>query len=376
MFLKLLRQKLSYYGFPMGMDNPSTLTFSVTGMCQSNCKTCHIGQKFRCDPESTRKKDLGIEQIEEIFISLGKIDFFNISGGEPFLRIDFPEIIELACKYLKPKIIHSPTNALLSQKIASDVKKSLEIINRYNPKIQFTIKPSIDGVDKLHDEIRGVPGNFEKLKKTINLLKIIEKKNKNFHLELGTVVSVFNIDHLDEIEDWVHKQGIQSYRNEIAETREEFFNIGENITPEADVYEDLMKTFSRKIKENIKGKRLYTKFTESLRLTYYELVPKILREKKQVIPCYAGITNVHINYDGQVWPCCVMGYRKPLGNLKENNFDFPKVWKSRQAQKVRKYIRDKKCYCPLANQSYSNILMSPSALLKSSLNFLMFLVKR
>ena len=34
--------------------------------------------------------------------------YFNISGGEPFLRDDFPEIIKLACRYLTPGIIHIP----------------------------------------------------------------------------------------------------------------------------------------------------------------------------------------------------------------------------------------------------------------------------
>lgn len=354
------------------VQKPFVLTFSITGMCQSRCKTCNIGCVFSKNPKKIIEKDLKIEEIEKIFKSIGRVKFFNISGGEPFLRKDFPQIIELACKYLKPKIIHSPTNAILSQKIYDDVVKSLEIINKYNPKMKLTIKPSIDGVGTLHDEIRGVPGNFEKLKRTIKLLKPLEDKYKNFHLELGTVVSVFNIDNLDEIEDWVHKQGVQSYRNEIAETREEFFNIGENITPSADIYENLMRSFSKKIRNNIKEKKLFTKFLESMRLTYYQLVPKILKEKKQVIPCYAGITNAHINYDGQVWPCCVIGYKKPMGSLRDYNYNFEKLWKSNQAVEVRKYIKDKNCYCPLANQAYSNILFSPKSLIRSIINMFEF----
>ena len=134
------------------------------------------------------------------------------------MRSDFPDIVELACKHLKPRIIHSPTNALLPKKIYESAEKSLEIINRYDPKIQFSIKPSIDGVGERHDKIRGVPGNFKKLEETIKLLKQLEE-HPNFHIELGTVVSKFNIDHLDEIEDYVHSVGVQSYRNEIAEQR-------------------------------------------------------------------------------------------------------------------------------------------------------------
>lgn len=369
---KFFNYKLAYRKI-VSPANPLTVTFSITGMCQSNCKTCHIGREFRKNPERIKKLDLKLDEIKKIFKSLGQIYFFNISGGEPFMRNDFPQIIELACRYLKPAIIHTPTNAILSEKIERDVRKSLEIINKYNPEIQFTVKPSIDGIGKLHDKIRGVPGNFERLKKTIKLLKPIQDEYPNFHLELGTVVSVFNINHLDEIEDWVHQQGVQSYRNEIAETREEFFNIGEKITPTAEVYEKLMKRFSQKIRENIKKKKRLAKITEALRLVYYELVPKIIREKCQVIPCYAGITNVHINYDGQVWPCCVLAYKKPIGNLREANYDFQKIWHSKKAQEIRKWIKEGNCYCPLANQAYSDILLSPKSLIKVIGNLFSFI---
>ena len=92
---------------------------------------------------------------------------------------------------------------------------------------------------------------------------------------------------------------------------------------------------------------------------------RILKEKRQVIPCYGGISNVHINYDGEVWPCCVLGYDQPLGSLRDNKYDFQKIWNSAQADLVRKYIYNRNCACPLANQAYSNILCSPVYLIKA-----------
>ena len=343
---------------------PITLTFSVTGMCQSMCKTCHIGARFRNNPEKIKKLDLKIEEIEKFFKSLGYTHFLNISGGEPYLRDDLVDIIELAMQYLKPKIVHIPTNAFLSEKIEKVTIKILDVINKYNTKTPLTVKPSIDGIGGKLDEIRGLKGNFKRLEETIQRLKAVEKDYSNFHLELGTVVSNFNIDDLDEIGDWVHKQGVQSYRNEIAEQREEFFNIGEEITPSDEVYEKLMINFKDKIKKNLKSKRSLTKITESMRLIYYELVVKILREKRQVLPCYAGISNIHLNYDGDVWPCCVLGYGHSMGNIRDYDFDYDALYDSPNSKAVRKYIKDKNCYCPLANQVYSNMLMSLSYLMK------------
>ncbi len=352
--------------FRVGM--PITLTYSVTAACQSRCKTCHIGREYHHNPKR-KERDLRIDEIEKIFKAIGNIYFFNISGGEPFLRKDLPAIIDLACSYLRPQIIHIPTNAIASEAIAELTRRCLDVMRQYDPKLPLTVKPSIDGIGKLHDVIRGVKGNFRQLEKTIKYLKEIEREYDNFHLELGTVVSRFNIDHLSEIEDYVHSLGVQSYRNEIAENRTEFFNLEDNIAPDPDTYERLIMEFSTKIRQNIEGKRRLTRLIEALRLTYYDLAIRILRERRQVIPCYAGISNVHINYDGQVWPCCVLGYSKPMGSLREHGYDFQKVWRSEQAYRVRKYIKDGNCACPLANQAYSNILLSPRYLMKAIAEF-------
>ncbi|MCR1919992.1 radical SAM protein [Frisingicoccus caecimuris] len=350
---------------------PMTVTYSVTAACQSRCKTCQIGQMF-CNDPSRPEKDLKLDEIEKIFKTMKPVYFFNMSGGEPFMRKDLPQIVTLACKYLKPRVIHTPTNAIMSKTIIANTEKIIKIIRRYDPTVPFTVKPSIDGVGELHDEIRGVKGNFDKLLETIEGLKKLEEKYDNFHLELGTVISNFNINHLDEIEDFVHSLGVESYRNEVAECRTEFFNLDDPITPPADVYQKLIKDFSRKVEENIGKKKSLAKTTEAMRVVYYDLAGKILETHTQVIPCYAGVSNVHINYDGGVWPCCVLGYDKEMGNLREFNYDFQKLWYSPEAKQVRKYIKEKNCACPLANQAYSNELMHFPSLVKAGIKTIQY----
>lgn len=359
---KTINFKLARIGL-IRPTSPITLTFSVTAACQSKCKTCNIGARYLSNPQVARE-DVTLDEIEKIFRSLGHVYFLNISGGEPFIRSDLPEIIKLACKYLTPAIVHIPTNALAPQRIKETTQHILTIMDDANTKAPLTIKPSIDGVGERHDYIRGVKGNFKKLEQTIQLLLKIQRENPRLHVELGTVVSNFNVDHLDEIEDYVHSLGVESYRNEIAEQREEFFNIGDEITPTPEIYEQLMRRFSEKIRANISTKRRLAQLTETLRLAYYELAVKILREKAQVTPCYGGISNVHLNSNGELWPCCVLGYKKPMGNLRKTGYDFRKVFHSEEAKAVRKYIKDGNCYCPLANQTYSNILCNWRQMIK------------
>ncbi len=208
LFPKTVQYKLARKGL-VNPGNPITLTFSVTAACQSLCKTCQIGDRHRQNPQRA-KDDLTLDEIEKIFRRMGHVYFFNISGGEPFLRKDLPRIVELACKYLQPGIVHTPTNALAPKRIEELTREILDVMNRLSPGTPFTVKPSIDGVGDKHDEIRGVKGNFAKLEETISRLKEVQNQYPAFHLELGTVVSNFNIHNLEEIEDYVHSLGCRA----------------------------------------------------------------------------------------------------------------------------------------------------------------------
>jgi len=338
---------------------PLTLTFSVTAACQSRCLTCHIGRVYLADPQLARH-NLSLAEIEQVFASLGRVYFLNISGGEPFMRPDLAEIIRLACIHLRPRLIHIPTNAYAPRFIDKTTRKILQIMDAQLPAtVPLSLKPSIDGIGAMHDHVRGLPGNFAKLDQTIELLLAIRRENPRLHVDLGTVISNHNLHHLDQIEDWVHARGIESYRHEIAEQRAEFHNLGDPITPAPDVYEALTERFARKIEQNIAGKAWLTRTTEAVRLVYYRLAVRIIRERRQVTPCLAGLSNIHLNYDGTVWPCCVLGGEQAMGRVRDWNYDLKALLNSEQAWKSRRDIAAGSCACPLANQWLSNVLLTP-----------------
>ena len=246
----------------------------------------------------------------------------------------------------------------------------MEIIKEEAPGTPFTIKPSFDGIEEEHDEIRGIKGNFKKTIETTKRLKELKKEFPNLHVGLGTVVSIFNYDKLPKIAEYVRKLDVDSYINEIAEERSELFTIGSKITPDDKKYKAAIEFFKKEVKRDLKKKNRLTRMTQAFRLVYYDLVVDILKEKRQVIPCYAGLSNFHLTPYGDIWPCCVLGYSKSMGNLRDFNYNFKKLWKSKSAKKVRKFIQDKNCACPLANQSYSNIMLDPKSALKVLKNML------
>ena len=342
---------------------PFNLTFSVTNVCQSRCRTCKIWDLYRKDPQ-LRDNELTLEEIESLFKSMGPIYIFNISGGEPFLRDDLPDIITLAVKYLKPGIIHIPTNAIARKKINQSLHRIIEILKTAAPDTHLTIKPSLDHLNEKHDEIRGAKGNFQKVVDVFQDLKNLKAEYPNLSAELGTVISKWNINDIEEISRFAHSLNPDSYRNEIAEERSEMFNFDDGITPLHEDYKKAIDTFSSHQIREMGNKPLFNRIANAFRLVYYQLALKFLHMQSQPIPCYGGITNAHLTPYGDIWACCTLGYTESMGNVKDHGYDFNSVWQSSRAWEVRHKIRNHQCACPLANQMYSNIMMDIKSIVK------------
>jgi len=367
---EIIPKIINYRLFMLGMASPGTplnLTFSVTNLCQSRCRTCGIWKLYRDNP-AKRDEELGIDEIEKVFRSLGHVYIFNISGGEPFLRPDLPQIIRLACRYLTPSIIHIPTNAIAVDLVEQKTLEILRIIYDIDPSIQLTVKPSLDHIGERHDEIRGVKGNFEKVMTLFRKLKSLQTGFSNLHVELGTVISSWNVNNIEEISGFVAGLGPDSYRNEIAEQRSEMFNREDPVTPGPEEYRKAVDLFIRQMQAKKKNKVFFQRLNNAFRLVYYDLAVRIMKERRQIIPCYASISNAHMTPYGDIWPCCTLGYEMSMGNVREHDYNFKALWNSARANDVRSHIRHGNCHCPLANQTYSNILMHWPSVLKAMRN--------
>lgn len=361
MLSKVLQYRLARSGIcPVG--TPLVITYSVTNRCNSKCKTCNIWKN-----PSRGSEELNIEEVEKLFKSIGKLYFLNLCGGETFLKEELVDIIKLGQRYMSPNLVHIASNGLLTDLIEKRVNEILQSLPR---KTYLTVKLSLDGVGDLHDEVRGVKGNFVKVTETYKRLDVIRKKYPNFHLGFNTITSKFNLPKLDEIIAYARSLEPDSYVTEVAENRAELFNLTDDIGLDAQTYEQLIKKFRESTKQNLKSRRSISKYTEASRLVYYDYVVRILKEKRQVLPCYAGISNFHMDPWGDIWPCCILGYNRSMGNIRDFDCDFKKLWNSEQANKVRNYIKEGNCYCPMANQSYSNMLCSTIAMTKIAKNII------
>jgi MoaA/NifB/PqqE/SkfB family radical SAM enzyme len=339
---------------------PMNLTCSVSYRCNSRCLTCNVWKK--------RVQDFSLDEYERTFQQLGRVPFWlTFSGGEPFLRPDLIDIVLAAYRHCRPGIINIPTNGLLVERIISGVER----LAREAPRSKIIINLSLDGVGEEHDRLRGVPGNYARLRASYDGLRKLSVPNLT--VGIHSVVSQHNIGNFIPLREHVrHELRPDSFITEIAEERVELDTIGLDITPHPEQYdavvERLIADIDAETADGVAG------IAQAFRRHYYQIVQRTLREQRQVLPCYAGLASGHIAPNGDVWTCCIRA--EPIGNLRDVHYDLRQIWSSRRADTLRDSIRRGECYCPLANAAYSSMLNDPLSLAHVGWNMLRGRVRR
>ncbi len=350
--VRSLSYRLFYYtGMPPLL--PVTLAVSVTRRCNARCRTCRV---------YTRKsEELTIGEYEKIFESLSRVPrWITFTGGEPFMRKDLCGIIDAAARYIRPDAITIPTNGWYTERVLKFVGDTV----KKNPGIKFIINISLDGIGAAHDANRGLEGCFEHVRETFFELRELNDV-PNLHLGINTVISRYNIDGIPDLIKYVGTMEPDTHIFEPAQQRKELRVNTLDLEPPLDKYTKLLPLLSEAGQPGNNNR--FTQAIGSFRREYYRLSLKIMKRSEQVIPCFAGIVSAHISPGGNVWPCCTLA--SPMGNLRDNRYRFDRVWDSREASQIRKYIRARRCYCAMANASYSNIAMNFASMLRIAARF-------
>lgn len=347
---KLFRQ----FGYPKMM--PENVVFSVTNLCNSKCLTCSIWEKYQKYP-SLAKKELTTNEWIKTWQGIGKITYTTFTGGEPFLRPDVLKLLIGLYVNCQPKILNIPHNGTMPNRFGKILE---EFLKRTNKKTSITVNLSLDGIGKDHDKIRGFPGNWQRLIKTIKIIKKLQKKYPNLNLGIHTVVSKWNIKKIPEISNYVIKNfKPDSFIMEPAEERYELGTIGWRIMPSKKELGEVFRVYTS-------GKN-HTPLINLVRRIY---IDKYI--KGRGLPCYAGFNHCQITANGNVWVCCMVADSQPMGNLKDANFDFKKIWFSVKADKLREKVKTKDfkecegCYlaCAANTSIPQNILLTGKYFLK------------
>ena len=335
---------------------PFSVVISISFRCNSKCRTCDVWRK--------PNDDMTVEEWDKVFAGLGRsVEYLTYTGGEPFLRKDLDDMVLAGYRHCRPSYITIPTNGILTDRI-------LAMTDRMCGEAKGTdigINLSLDGVGEEHDDIRGVPGNWDKAMATWQGLKALKAKHPNLLVTVHTVISRFNAHRFRDIYEGLQFLAPDSYITEVAEERVELDTVGWGITPDPEDYAPIADFLSQQArKAPAQG---FARFTQGFRAQYYQLAKRTLFERTQVIDCYAGWASAHIAPNGDIWSCCIRA--EPVGNLRQTGYDIRPIWFSPEMQAMRRSIYEKECACPMANATYTNMLLHPPTVAKVAIDLVM-----
>lgn len=320
-----------------------TVILFVTSRCNAFCQTCFYHE------ELNQPGDLTFAQLEKISQTMPQITDLWLSGGEPTLRRDISDVIDLFVKNNGVNRIIIPTNGLIKSRVFEIVDRALE----NNPAIDLYLNIALDGYGHTHDRIRGVPGNWTKALDCIeHLYPLKAKYTDRFRLNVNTVVCAENYTEIDMLAEflWANYNLDGQYFNIIrGETL-----VGDGIKQ---VPLHVLPAMYAKVAKLTKryGDRMFAEDDASKRFvknvayvgaitTHYRTQhANFNRATPWPFPCTAGETTAVIDYNGDVRACEL---REKFATLADFDYDFGALWDAQsRANELAEIDGGKSCWC-------------------------------
>ena len=149
---------------PAGEPVPEELHLELTHRCNLKCVMCEHWEIEHEDPGSVAR-ELTLPQLKKIVEGsrrLGAIRTVVLTGGEPWLRTDFVEIVA----WLSGRFPAASIVALTNFWNTGHVRLKLAELHARGVK-NLKLGSSLDGLEEVHDAIRGQDGAFAGLTRTV-----------------------------------------------------------------------------------------------------------------------------------------------------------------------------------------------------------------
>ncbi|MCK4593872.1 radical SAM protein [bacterium] len=349
---------------PTGL--PLQLVIFVTGRCNCRCGHCFYGREVE-------RAEVGptLEAFEKLARSSGPLLWLSLTGGEPYLRDDLPEIAKLFVRHTGLRNLTIPTNGLATDRILG----ATEDILRLHPRLQLVVYLSLDGPREIHDELRRIPGCFDHALETWRGLKKLKKRFRRLNLAPIVTICGSNSQILGDFFDWLLEElepddvVLNLLRGITPDEGERFFDLNDYIAfqrkKDRALSEGKLPHFSLNRLGVLSAKERYQ----------WRLILSILEERRQVIPCLGGILSAVVSETGYLYPCETLmgapgddpmqrrhfcrGSAVSYGNLAEMDWNLKKLWWTKRGEEIRRHIAQGHCWCTYECAWTTSILFNP-----------------
>lgn len=326
---------------------PLHLVFFVTNRCDFECEHCFLIPMGELNNKS--RELLSLAEIERVAASLPGLSALSLTGGEPFLRKDYVEIVKHFEQNTRLKTLSTITNGISTERILPAVEQVLA-----DTGLSFFLSISVDGSEQTHNEIRRKENAFARTLDTIRELKQLRERFPQFSLGVNSTYVGKNYEDLLELYDVL--EDVQPHYVTLNLLR----GVDWQDRPEGLSMEHYRQLNARKhrLMQNGKVRRtLLQRLTRAKDAIMTEMLARTYDEERSLYPCYGGQLLGVLKDNGDVFPCEQL--TQPMGNVRDFEGDFLQVWTSPAAKTERQFIVDRKCHCTYECAMSSNILFNP-----------------
>jgi len=268
---------------------PYNVIFEITRRCNLDCMMCYVVDHTQAHPD-----ELSTEEAKDLLKQLADAGTLKLtfSGGEPFMRPDFLDLVEYARSLAFN--IDILTNGTL---IGDQTVKRLKELAIWQVSISI-----LGATPDTHDGITGKEGSFSRAVQALHLLKDAGIKPR-----IKTLVMRPNFEEYPAIVEMARTIGIPFSLDPTVSSR----NDGSTDTLDLNLTESQFKAL---INNPTLGPRSLSFNGDDLQSSRKERLEGYL--------CKAGISFCDISWNGDVLPC--MQYQQAAGNIREK--PFMEIW--------------------------------------------------
>jgi len=310
------------------------------------CEHCFYWQNLN------RRDDLTFDELVTLSKQLGRIDNLNLSGGEPFLRKDFGAICREFIRNNRVQEIYVPSNGYFTDKTIEQIRETL----KEKALRLFAIELSLDGMPEFHDKFRVTKNSFTYAMQTYDALAELQREDPRLQIHSISTATADNMDEIRRLTTYLFERCPQMSHHNLALIRGDRKNPSLE-GPKLAEYKELAD-YVQRLWAPREAKR-YGSIVEPM-LQWAKI--KTATEKRQVVPCKAGVLNAVVYSNGDVAVCET---HKPLGNIREKSFG--EIWYSQAANQLRASIQANECYCTNEIFLWPSITFQPRQLTKAML---------
>lgn len=307
---------------------PRLLTYTVTFGCNARCVMC---DSWKMPTEG----DLTLKEIRHAFAQLPPMDVIRLTGGEPLVRIDFPEIADVAVKQLRPLLLHVTSNGFLT-------KRLVDFCQYRDQRVPLELLISVDGVEEKHNQIRGSSHAWSSVWKTLEMLAP-RRREWNMKLVVNqTVVDAEGAEHYRKLREWLRPLKIPhhlviAYDTSATYNLKRDLDVAPKEPGEFLTFGDLDPAKLERLLDDALQDTAQLPWAERLAKRYYlrGIRNRIFHQRPNPNPpCVALTRHLRIFPNGDI-PTCQFNSRV-VGNLRQQSFE--KIWSAARTEEMRQWV--------------------------------------